>query len=351
MLRAGVTIGCAAAMVAAAVLAVRLRNTRRTPSPLSGSEPFGERLAVTVSRTGGMLVGAYLGGVLTIGAGARLMMRVLAVTSSDDVQGLQTEADETIGEVSVGGSLFLIVVVGIGAAVVGLALFLLLRRWLPDRSLAAGLVGVAIGSGLLVRPAGLLSSANSDFTLVAPVALAVALCLATFVLFGATFGVLVDRFAPRWPRPGWSPQGVVSVLPFALLLPVTPALRCDGDRRPCWHRRAEAEIPSGAGSPRAVRCRRRRRSTRAHPGHGARRGRGPVDRRRRRTGPRPLNRDQIRAGSRRRATRGSSARSPPAVRPPPPPRHRMEPRGRRRASGRPAVTPSRPSGRPSRRSR
>jgi hypothetical protein len=222
MLKAGVTIGCAAGMVAAAVLAVRFRHTRRTPSPITGSEPFGERLAVTVSRTGGMLIGAYLAGVLTIGAGGRLMMRVLAATSSDGVQGLQTEADETIGEVSVGGSAFLIVGVGIGAAVVGLALFSTLRRWLPDRSLAAGLVGVAIGAGLLVRPAGLLTSGNSDFTLVAPVALAVALCLATFVLFGATFGVLVDHLAPRWPRPGWSPQGVVSVLPFAVLLPVPP---------------------------------------------------------------------------------------------------------------------------------
>jgi len=220
MLKAGVTIGCVVAMVAAGVLVVRLRHTRRTPSPLSGSEPFAERLAVTVSRAGGMLVGAYLAGVLTIGAGGRLMMRVLAATSSDDVQGLRTEADETIGEVSVGGSVFLIIGVGIGAAVVGLGLFSTLRRWLPDRSLAAGLVGMAIGAGLLVRPAGLLTSTNSDFTLVAPVALAVALCLATFVVFGATFGVLVDHLAPRWPRPGWRPLGVVSVLPFALLLPV-----------------------------------------------------------------------------------------------------------------------------------
>ena len=218
MVKAGVTIGCAVAMVVAAVLAVRLRHTRRTPSPLSGREPFGERLAVTVSRAGGMLLGALLAGVLTIGAGGRLMMRVLAATSSDDVQGLQTEADEIVGEVSVGGSMFLIVGVGIGAAVVGLALFSALRRWLPDRSLAAGLVGVSIGAGLLVRPAGLLSSTNSDFTLLTPVALAVAFCLATLALFGATFGVLVDRLAARWPQPGWSVQGVVSVLPFAVLL-------------------------------------------------------------------------------------------------------------------------------------
>jgi hypothetical protein len=222
MLRVGITIGCAGAMVAAAVLAVGLRHTRRTPSPLAGSEPFRERLAVTVSRAGGMLIGAYLGGVLTIGAGGRLMMRVLAATSSDDVQGQLTEADEIIGEVSVGGSVFLIVVVGIGASVVGLAFFLVLRRWLPDRSLAAGLVGVAIGAGVVVRPSGLLSSANRDFTLISPVALAVALCLVTLVLFGATFGVLVDRLATSWPRPGWSPRGAVSVLPFAMLLPAPP---------------------------------------------------------------------------------------------------------------------------------
>ncbi len=222
MLKLAVTVGCAAAMVAAAVLALRLRHTRRSPSPLSGSEPFGERLAVTVSRAGGMLVGAYLAGVLAIGAGGRLMMRVLAATSSDDVQGLQTEADEIIGEVSFGGSVFLIVGVGIGVAVVGLALFTMLRRWLPDRSLAAGLVGVAIGAGLLVRPAGIISSANSDFTLVAPVVLAVALCLAMFLLFGASFGVLVDDLSGRWPRPGWSPRGAVSVLPFGMLLPAPP---------------------------------------------------------------------------------------------------------------------------------
>lgn len=111
MLKAGITIGCAAAMVVAAGLAVRLRRTRRTPSPLSGTEPFREQLAVTVGRSGGMHT---------------------------------------------------------------------------------------------------------------PVALAVAFCLATLVLFGATFGVLVDRLAPRWPRPAWSPRGVVSVLPFAVLLLAPP---------------------------------------------------------------------------------------------------------------------------------
>jgi hypothetical protein len=222
-MRVVVTIGCTAAMLVAATLAVLLRDTRRTPSPFTGSEGFGERLSVTTGRVGGMLIGAIVAGVLTIGAGLRLMMRVLAATSADDVQGRLTEADEVIGKVSFGGSMFLIVIVGVGAALVGLALFSTLRRWLPDRSLAAGLVGVSIGAGVAVLPVGLLTSGNSDFTLVAPVALAVSFCVAILVLFGATFGVLVDRLAPIWPRRGWSPRGVVSVLPFPAILPAPPS--------------------------------------------------------------------------------------------------------------------------------
>ena len=222
MLKVVVTVACVAAMLVAAALAVWLRDTRRTPSPLSGSEPFRERLAVTVARTGGMLTGAYLAGLLALGAGVRLLMRVLAATSSDEAQGRFTDADEVVGEVSAGGSIFLILFVGLGIAVIGLAIFAGLRRWLPDSSLAAGMIGVAIGAGALVRPTGLLDASNSDFELVTPVILAIAITLATFVLFGATFGVLVDYLAPRWPRPGRSIRGVASVIPLAMLLPSPP---------------------------------------------------------------------------------------------------------------------------------
>ena len=224
MVRVAITIGCAAAVVAACILVVQLRNTRRTPSPLTALAPFGERLTVTVGRTGGMLVGAYLGGILAIGAGGRLMMRVMAATSPDEVQGLRTDAEETIGDVTVGGSMFLILVLGIGAGMAGLGIFATLRRWLPDRSLVAGLIGVAIGAGLLVRPSGLIASDNADFTLLDPVALAVALCVAMILLFGATVGVLVDYLAPRWPQPGRSPRGIASLLPFAVLVLSPPLL-------------------------------------------------------------------------------------------------------------------------------
>lgn len=224
MLRAAVTVACAVALAVAAASAYRCRDQRRVPSPLTGDEPLGERVSVTVGRIGGMLAGASVAGVLTVGAGIRLMMRLLAVTSSDDVQGRRTEADAVIGEVTASGSVFLVVVVGLVAGLAGLALYALVRRWLPERSMAAGLVGAAIGAGLLVRPVGLISAANRDFTIVAPAALAVALALVTLVLFGATFGVLVDRFAGRWPRPSRSVRGVAGLAPFAVLVAAPAAL-------------------------------------------------------------------------------------------------------------------------------
>jgi hypothetical protein len=222
MLKAVVTIGTAVAVAVALALVVGLRDQRHTPSPLSGDEPFGERVRVTLGRTSSMVAGAGLAGMLTMGAGLRLMMRVLAVTSSGAAQGARTEADEIVGEVSAGGSVFLVVVIGAGAGLVGLALFAPLRRWLPDRSVGAGLVGAAIGAGLLARPTNVLSSNNRDFELLGPVALAVVVCVALFALFGATFGVLVDRFAARWPRPGRSVARAASMLPIGILVLVPP---------------------------------------------------------------------------------------------------------------------------------
>ena len=51
------------------------------------------------------IVVEIIAGVLVAGLGGRLMMRVLAATSGDSAQGLVTEAHETVGEITLGGSL------------------------------------------------------------------------------------------------------------------------------------------------------------------------------------------------------------------------------------------------------
>lgn len=220
-MRVGVSIGCLA-MIAMAIATVAWGwRAERTRSPASRAQPFAERLAITVGRSAGMVFGALAAGVLVIGAGGRLLMRVLAVTSPD-AQGLLTDADEVVGEVSAGGTVFLVGVLGALAGMTGLGLYVGLRRWLPSRSVVAGLCGAAIGAGVLARPSGLIDPENPDFRVLTPRPLAVVIVLAMVALFGLAFGPLVDRAAASWPRPSWSLRGVAGLLPFALLLVVPP---------------------------------------------------------------------------------------------------------------------------------
>jgi hypothetical protein len=222
MVRAGVTVVCAVGVVAAVLALVRLWDTTRTPSPSTADMGFGERLAVTVGRSAGMLAGAFTAAILVLGLGGRLMMRVLAATSSTSAQGRITDAEEIVGEVTLGGTVGLVLFVGLASGAVALAGYALLRRWLPDRSLVAGLIAAAIGAGLLAQPTGLVDPDNPDFVILSPRWLAVLLCVGLIVLFGMVFGVLVDRLAPVWPRPSWSITGVAAVVPFAPLILAPP---------------------------------------------------------------------------------------------------------------------------------
>src|SRR5688500_18331910 len=68
------------------------------------------------SYIGASLVAGVAAGVLAAGAGGRLVMRLLAATSPD-VHGSLTEAGEKIGEITVGGTLALILFAGVPAGV------------------------------------------------------------------------------------------------------------------------------------------------------------------------------------------------------------------------------------------
>lgn len=59
------------------------------------------------------IVGGIVAVVLVAGLGGRLMMRVLAATSGDSAQGLVTEAKETVGDVTLSGSVGFVVFNGI----------------------------------------------------------------------------------------------------------------------------------------------------------------------------------------------------------------------------------------------
>lgn len=132
----------------------------------------------------------FVAGLVAEGFGSRLAMRIMALTSSDAVQGVRTEAEAVVGEITVGGTVFLLLFGGvIGAA--GGVIYLAIRRWLPGRGwrqgLVLGVVALAATGRLLVAPD------NLDFAILDPAALAVAMFLALPLLYGPLFVPLHER--------------------------------------------------------------------------------------------------------------------------------------------------------------
>ena len=112
------------------------------------------------------LAGGTAAGLIAAGAGGRLVMRLLALTSPG-AEGALTEAQATIGEITVGGTLGFVVFSGIPAGVLAGALYALTGPLLP-RGRAGGL---ALGAILLVLVGWAfepLRADNFDFNLVEP---------------------------------------------------------------------------------------------------------------------------------------------------------------------------------------
>ena len=107
-----------------------------------------------------------LAGVLAAGAGGRLVMRLLAITSQES-HGMITEGGATVGEISVDGTIGFIVFAGPAAGLLAALLYVLAGSLLP-RGRAGG---VALGLMLLVLLGARLEplrADNFDFNLVGP---------------------------------------------------------------------------------------------------------------------------------------------------------------------------------------
>jgi hypothetical protein len=164
------------------------------------------------------MIGAVVGGLLAAGAGGRLAMRLLAATSGDRVQGQITEADEVVGEITVGGTIGFIVFGGLFAGLVSSVIYLLLRKWLPN-----GLVGGLVLGGLLLVTLGSrvepLRSNNPDFDLVAPTWLAVSVFVALAFLHALLSVAVMARISRSLPLLAPRRTVVLAYLPLLLLLP------------------------------------------------------------------------------------------------------------------------------------
>ena len=130
---------CFALLFLGVGLAVRWgRLDFRTPPPVECAG-FAEQAKRALWFLDIGMVGGVVGGLLAAGAGGRLAMRLLAVTAGDGAQGRITEADEVVGEITVGGTVGFVVFGGLFAGLVCAVIYLLLRKWLPS-GLVGGLV-------------------------------------------------------------------------------------------------------------------------------------------------------------------------------------------------------------------
>lgn len=184
-----------------------------------------------------------LTGVLVFGVGGRIAMRVLALTSSDAVQGAFTDDGEEIGEVSLGGTIGLVVFGGVFGGVVGGLAYGLIRAFLPTdaawRRRACALIGAGVGTQLFVNPG------DRDFSILDPLWLVVALFVALSTLYGILIPTVAERLRGFYESAPLRLPHLLAFAPLAFLVLAPPFLlggllvgvvytRLVGRERPAW---------------------------------------------------------------------------------------------------------------------
>ena len=156
----------------------------------------------------GIVVGTIVGGL-----GSRLVMRLSAIAAGSSVQGITTSNGNRVGEITLGGTIGLIVFGGVFAGSFGGLLYASLRPWLVPFGRWRGLI---FGLSLLGLTGSLiLDGANSDFIILRPPLLNVAMFAALFPIFGLALAPVFDR-AARTLATGSLVAGALALLGIAL---------------------------------------------------------------------------------------------------------------------------------------
>ena len=213
-----VVIVCLALLFLGAGLAVKWGRLDFVTPPPAVHMSFAEQAKRALWFLDIVMIGGVVGGLLAAGAGGRLAMRLLAATSGDHVQGRITEADEIVGEITVGGTIGFIVFGGLFAGLVCSVFYLLLRKWLPRGLVGALVLGalVLVTLGSRVEP---LRSNNPDFDLVTPSWLAVSIFAALAFLHAIVVVAVMARISQSLPLLSARRSVVFAYLPLLILLP------------------------------------------------------------------------------------------------------------------------------------
>ncbi|HEX6869192.1 MAG TPA: hypothetical protein VF119_10330 [Candidatus Limnocylindrales bacterium] len=168
---------------------------------------------IAVGGLAGLVVGILLGGI-----GGRLVMRFAALVVPESV-GAATENGTIVGDITVAGTLALIVFVGLFAGALAGSIWVTIEPWLPVayglRALVSIPIAIAVGTRALVE------DHNPDFAILGHDPLVVASLVLLIAAFGPAMvlaDAVLDRRLPRaGERPGTGAvYAVIAALGVAL---------------------------------------------------------------------------------------------------------------------------------------
>lgn len=193
-----------------------MRSTHATTEPRT----IGDATAAWLRETSIAVVACGVAGALVGGVGSRLAMRVAAI-AAPEARGAITEAGAVVGEITMAGTIGLVLFAGLGSAVLGAGTFTVLRPWLPG---AAAARGVVFGSLLLaLLGTAVIDPSNADFVILDDGALNVSLFSGLFVAFGLVAAGTVRLLGERW-GPSATPSLRTWLLSLLMAVPIVPGV-------------------------------------------------------------------------------------------------------------------------------
>jgi hypothetical protein len=141
-------------------------------------------------------IGSGIAGALVGGLGSRLAMR-LAALAAPEVRGAVTENGASVGEITLGGTVALVVFAGVASTALGAGAFVVVKPWLPERTI---LRGVVFGGFLLATMGtSVIDAGNADFVILGDRLLNVAIFSALFLAFGVVASGAFTALEARVP--------------------------------------------------------------------------------------------------------------------------------------------------------
>lgn len=173
-------------------------------------------------------IAGLLTGILVGGIGGRLFMRLAGAAAPEIAQGARTEAGFTVGEMTFGGSLGLVIFIGIFTGILGAILFVAFFPWLlwagRWRGMLFGAVLFAIGSAT----SDMMNPDNIDFFILKNSVLLVVAIFFLFIAFALVMNSAYRFLDQRLPHPSDSSSTVrisyivlslVGLMAFVAVLP------------------------------------------------------------------------------------------------------------------------------------